>query len=471
MKPALLTLPCAFAVLAAAGCASVSPKPSFDDVSKLVQDRGGAPLHWDQGRWDQGTPADARVKAHVGELLHGQLTADSAVEVALLRNQGLLATYQELGIAQADLVQAGLLRNPSLGARVRFPSGGGSIGSGSIATEFSIAEDFLDLFTLSLRKRVAAAQLEAKKARVGSAVLELTAQVRSAIVTLQAAQATLALRRLVLEAQAAAAELRRRQQAAGNIGELDAIEEEAFYQQGKLELARGEAQVAEQRERVNRLLGLWGEESASWKAGDAMPGLPERDPPLEHLEALAVERRLDLSAARSEAHALEEAASLSGVTRVLPALQLGVSTERDPEGTRVTGPQLSVELPIFDQGQARMGRLEAQLRQAQAREAELAVNVRSEVRTLRNRLISARGAAEHFRTVLLPLRERIVKESQLRYSAMLLGVFQLLAARRAEIETWRDSLEAVRDYWITRAELERAAGGTLSPPPTEEKKP
>ena len=459
MKPFLL--PCAAAALAVAGCASVSPKRSFDDTSKLVQDRGGAALHWDQG-----TPADAQAQAQVRELLHGALTADSAVEVALLRNQGLLATYEELGIAQADLVQAGLLRNPSLGASVRFPSGGGPV-----ATDFSIAQDFLDLFTLSLRKRVAAAQLDATKARVGSAVFELTAQVRTAIVTLQAAQAAIALRRLGLEAQAAAAELRRRQQAAGNIGELDAIEEEAFYQQGKLELARGEAQVAEQRERVNRLLGLWGEESASWKVDDTMPALPEQDPPLEQVEALAVARRLDLAAARSEAHALEEVASLAGVTRLLPALQLGVSTERDPEGTRVTGPQLSVELPIFDQGQARVGRIEAQLRQAQAREAELAVNVRSEVRMLRSRLISARAVAGHFRTVLLPLRERIVKESQLRYDAMLLGVFQLLTARRAEIDTWRDSLEAVRDYWTTRAELERAAGGTLSPLPAEEKKP
>ena len=448
------------AVLAVAGCASVSPKQSFDDVSKLVQDRGGAVLHWDQG-----TPADDQVRAQVNQIVRGTLNADSAVEVALLRNQGLVATYEELGIAQADLVQAGLLRNPSFGARVRFP-----IGAGSTATEFSIAQDFLDLFTLPLRKRVAAAQLDATKARVGGAVLGLTTQVRTAIVTLQTAQATVAVRRLVLEAQAAAAELRRRQRAAGNIGELDAIQEEAFYQQGKLELARGEAQVIEDRERVNRLLGLWGEEGVSWKVADAMPDLPQKDPPLEHVEALAIERRLDLAAARSEAHALEEAASLSGVTRVFPALQVGVSTERDPEGTRVTGPQVSVELPIFDQGQARAGRLVAQLRQARARQAELAVNIRSEVRALRNRLVSARGVTEHYRTVLLPLRERIVKESQLRYNAMLLGVFQLLAARREEIDTYRDYLEAVRDYWTARAELERAAGGSLVSPSPQEKK-
>ena len=438
------------AALALGGCASVSPRPAFEDVATLARERGAGALHWDQG-----TPEDEQVRAHVAGLLRGTLVPETAVEVALVRNQGLVATYEELGLAQADLVQAGLLRNPSFGARVRF-------GDGRTATDFSIAQDFLDLFTLPLRKRVAAAGLDATKARVAGAVLELAAQVRGAVVTLQAAQATVEVRKLVLDAQSAAAELRRRQRAAGNVGELDLVQEEAFYAQGKLDLARLEAAVVEDRERLNRLLGLWGAESASWKVESLMPDLPDADPALEHVESLAVARRLDLAAARSEAQALEQAASLAGFTRVFPAVQLGVSTERDPEGNRVTGPELSVELPIFDQGQARAARLMARIRQARARQAELAVNIRAEVRALRSRLQATRGVAEHYRTVLMPLRERIVKESQLRYNANLLGVFQLLLARREQIEAYRDYLEAVRDYWITRAELERAAGGSLT---------
>src|SRR6202171_1094137 len=447
--------------LAATGCASAPPKASFDDVSALVAERGGARIHWDQG-----TPADEQVRARVHDLVTGTLTPDRAVEVALLRNQGLVATYEELGIAQADLVQAGLLRNPSFGARVRFPtSGPGTF----IDTEFSIAQDFLDLFTLPLRKRVATAQLNAAKARVGSAVLELTAQVRQAVVSLQAAQATVEVRKLVLEAQSAAAELRARQRAVGNVGDLDVFQEQAFFEQSKLDLARVEQQAVEQREQVNRLLGLWGPDSATWKVESRLPDVPERDPSLEHVESLAIGRRLDLLAVRAEAQALEQAASLGGLTRALPALQAGVSTGRDAEGTRVTGPELSVELPIFDQGQARAARLLAQSGQALARQAALAVNVRAEVRALRNRLITTHRSAEHYRTVLLPLREKSVKESQLRYNAMLLGVFQLLQARREQIEVYRDYLDTVRDYWITRAELERATGGSLDAQAPKEK--
>src|SRR5207237_9444001 len=126
-------------------------------------------------------------------------------------------------------------------------------------------------------------------------------------------------------------------------------------------------------EQLNRLMGLWGEESASWRVTETMPELPDRDPDLGHIESLAVARRLDLVAAQKEALALEQAASLSGVTRILPAVQAGVSTTRDSEGTRVVGPDLTVELPVFDQGQARAARIAAQIRQARARQQELAV--------------------------------------------------------------------------------------------------
>jgi cobalt-zinc-cadmium efflux system outer membrane protein len=451
----------AVAALTAAGCASTSPRPAFEQVSKLVEERGSKPLHWDQG-----TPADAQVKAHVRDLLRGTLTPEGAVEVALLRNQGLVATYEELGIGQADLVQAGLLRNPTFGARVRFPTG-----TGFTDTEFSVAEDFLGIFTLPLRKRLAATQLDASKARVGSAVLDLTAEVRGAFVGLQAAQATAKVRQLVFDAQQAAAELRRRQYAAGNVGDLELAQEEAFYQQAKLDIARAETLVLEQRERVNRLLGLWGEESTSWKVADELPVLPAAEPALEHVESLAVARRLDLAAAHSEALALEQAASAAGITRFFPAVEVGVSTERDAEGRRVTGPSVALEVPLFDQGQARTARLAAQVRQARAREAELAVNVRAEVRALRTRLLATRGVVEHYRTVLLPLRERVVQHAQLRYNAMLLGVFQLLLARREQMDAYRDYLDSVRDYWTARADLERAAGGSLTGALAQENKP
>jgi cobalt-zinc-cadmium efflux system outer membrane protein len=143
-----------------------------------------------------------------------------------------------------------------------------------------------------------------------------------------------------------------------------------------------------------------------------------------------------------------------------------VSRQTGPEpGIRVTGPTLRLELPIFDRRQALIRRIEAQLRQSEKRLASISVDARSDVRTARLALLAARQTVEHYRKVLLPIRERTVKLSQERYNAMLLSVFQLLLAKQAEVDAYRRYIEAVRDYWIARVELERAAGGTLKAMP------
>src|SRR5262249_1304801 len=118
--------------------------------------------------------------------------------------------------------------------------------------------------------------------------------------------------------------------------------------------------------------------------------------------------------------------------------------------------------PIFDQGQARVARLRAQLHAAQHRADALAVAIRSEVRQARNRLMIARTTIESYAQTLIPLRERIVALSQSQYNAMRLGVYQLLQAKQNEIDSYRQYIEAVRDYWIARADLERAVGTRLA---------
>jgi cobalt-zinc-cadmium efflux system outer membrane protein len=142
---------------------------------------------------------------------------------------------------------------------------------------------------------------------------------------------------------------------------------------------------------------------------------------------------------------------------------VGVSTERDPDGQWVTGPSLTLELPIFNQRQADIARLEAQLRQGQKRLAAQAVNIRSEVRALRSRLMMQRHLAEHYKKVIIPLRERIVHLTLQEYNYMLAGVFDLLIARQNELDTYQKYIETVRDYWITRAQIQRVVGGHLPP--------
>jgi len=160
--------------------------------------------------------------------------------------------------------------------------------------------------------------------------------------------------------------------------------------------------------------------------------------------------------------------SLARSTRLFGTIEIGVDLHQFPDGPRVFGPSLVLELPIFDQRQALIARLEAQERQAERRLTAVTVTAQSEVRLGHAELLAARQMVDQYREVVLPLRRRIVGQAQLHYNGMLLGLPQLLLLKRDEVESETRYIAAVRDYWVARADLERAVGGHL---PTNEKQP
>jgi cobalt-zinc-cadmium efflux system outer membrane protein len=227
-----------------------------------------------------------------------------------------------------------------------------------------------------------------------------------------------------------------------------------------LDLTREEIDLLEAREQVNRLLGLWGEATA-WRFAESLPPLPADEPRLEHLESFAMRQRLDVAVARRTATLLSKAVDLARSTRLIGRLDVGVDAHQDPDGPRVLGPNLVIELPIFDQRQAVIARLEAQRRQQERRLLATSIDARSEVRLADARLRAARQTALAYRDGLLPLRKTVTEQSLLHYNGMFISPFQLLAAKQGEIEAQRGYFEALRDYWSARAELARALGGAL----------
>ena len=445
---ALLTLP----LIAAPGC-KTNPTMGFKDVQQTVASRTGQKLEWPR----TATESD-KAEAAVSQLLVPELTADSAVQIALLNNRNLRATLEELGISHAEVIQAGLPRNPEFAASVRFPDRSPSAAN----TEFSIAQDFLDLIMLPLRKSVAAAQFEQTKARVSHEILQLVAETKGAFFTIQARQQLLNRLQAIVELNEAGADLAMRQHKAGNITDLELANQQAAFQQAKLEWAKTQAQSRADRERLNRVLGLWGQ-NTRWTVAAALPPLPEKEPPFERLESVAIEQRLDLAAARQQVALTARALGLRANTRYLPAsIRFGVDTERETDRQNVTGPTLDLELPIFDHGQGAIAKLQAQYRQAQQRLDALATDIRSDVRRARDSLIAARDLAEFYRKIYLPQRLRIVNETLLQYNAMQRGTFELITAKERELSAEREYAEAWRDYWIARAELDKALGGRLS---------
>ncbi len=439
-----------------AGCASTSPGPALRDVAHDVEVRSGHALRSPDAD-------DAEVGRAIDAVLAKELTVDGAVRVALLANPKLRSELEEVSISQADLVQAGLLSNPT------FTIGRTAWESEHIAPNLfaSIEQSFLDVLTLPLKKRIAGAQLEATKLDVGDHVLELASEVRAAFFTAQAAEQIAGMRRIVNEASQTAAEIAKKQTEAGTMSDLNLRMQLGQAAQTKLDLARAEGEAAVAREELNKKMGVWGHRTG-WRLPARLPELPAAEVPLGELEAHAIGQRLDVAAARRNLQAMQSVLTLAKTTRWVGKIDVAVEAGRLRHSGRFSfGPSVSLEIPLFDQRQAQIARLEAYVRRAERDLEALAIDVRADVRASRARVLTARGLVTDYTKTVVPLREDVVRLSQEQYDAMLLGVYQLLAAKQSELDAYRESIEALRDYWIARSDLERAVGARVGEPVKE----
>jgi outer membrane protein TolC len=436
-----------------AGCASSSTRGDYDTVRTLAEQRADlrvverSPEKFEQPEQD------------VAKLLARPLTAGAAVRIAFLNNRDLRAALRDLGVARGELVQASLLPNPELEAEVRFPVKRGGEHDGpqwDLGLEFDLTQALL----IPKRMGVAEADLEATRYRVAASVLDFGYRVRLAFYDVQALQQQLELQRTMLDALTASYEAARQLHAAGNITALDLATEQAAYEQARISVAEGEAELLDGRERLNVLLGVFGK-GTEWQITERLPEPAKQEDELEGLEARAIETSLELAQARAELTAQARRVGLTEAEGWMPDLNVGVRAEHDTEAWEI-GPSLSGTLPLFDRQQGRVQSRESEFWALRERYVATAVAVRAAVRAGRNRLLSAQERADHYRTVLLPLRERIVAETLLQYNAMQVGVFQLLQARRDQAATAASYIETLREYWQSRAALDQLRAGRLT---------
>lgn len=431
------------------GCESIPRDAGFGDVRQGAQTRLGQ-----QVQWNRGTQEDYMALEAISLLLKEEIEPPQAVQIALLNNQRLQATYQELGIAQASLVQAGLLRNPIFSFERRFNSGSNK------AMEFAVVDDFLHIFLIPLYRKVATADLERVKSEVLAQILELSTQVQISFHRMQADQQILELHRTVLESAQASYELAQRMQKAGNLNDLAIAREQVAYEQAKLDLSSAERVIVEDREQLNLLMGLWGADT-TWKIRPQLPDIPLEEIDVNHIERQAIEKSLDLAAAYQK---LKAAAVQVGLTRTVAAIgqvELGAHIEREPDGLSTAGPALSLPLPIFDQGQAAALGARTRFVQLWNEYTAMAVDIRSRVRRTRDVLQITRQRVIFYRDRLLPLEQRLTEQALLRYNAMQTTQFELLQTKQEQINAQIQYILNLRDYWIVRAQLEHALAGHI----------
>jgi outer membrane protein TolC len=429
-----------------AGCASVTPDSGFGTVAQSTQARIGKDLRWARSDADLDT-----IATRVAELLAKPLTVEDAVQVALLNNRGLQADIQELGITEAEVVQAGRLPNPGFGF-------GRTKKGDEREIERGLHVNLARLVAMPLIGKLEARRFEQVKGRVEMRVLSLAADTRKAYFTALAAEETVRYMRQVKEAADASAELARRMEQVGNFNKLQRAREQSFYANAALRLAQAEQSQRATRERLVRLLGVWGLQ-AGFTLPARLPDLPPSPLELPDIEQVALAQRLDVQAAKLAAEQTASNLGLTRTTRFVNVLELGVMRNSSNEAPTQRGWEIGFELPLFDWGGARVARAEAVYMQTLHRAAETAINARSEVREAYTGYRSAYDIARHHRDEIVPLHQRIAEENLLRYNGMLIGVFDLLADARTQIASVNAAIEALRDFWIAQADLDMALIG------------
>ena len=447
----------AAASLLLAGCASFSPDGGFGKVSQLTQERTG------QGVSLQRSPEDAQTaRNRVAELLQAALNADAAVEVALLNNRGLQAKFGDLGIAESELVRAGRLKNPSL-------SFGRMSGGGGIEIERTVLFDILGLLTMPMAKEVGQQRFEQAQYQAAYDAVSLAADVRRAYFDAVAAQELAKFYEQVKETADVSNELAKRMLQAGNFNKLAQMREQAFYADATAQLARAQHQAAAQREKLIRLLGLYGEQ-LNFRLPQRLPELPKQVIEPQNAEQTAMDKRLDVQMAKRAAEATAKSLHLTNATRMVNVLDVAYKNKSESGAPRANGYEIELELPLFDFGSTRAARAQATYMQAVNRTAEVAVNARSEVREAYSAYRTAYDLAQHYRDEVVPLRKRISEENLLRYNGMLIGVFELLADAREQVAGVTGYVQALRDFWVAETNLQTAltarspAAGSVSQP-------
>ncbi|MBQ5946082.1 TolC family protein [Massilia sp. ST3] len=402
--------------------------------------------------------AETAVQAELARLLKEPLGADQAVRVALLNNRSLRASLAGLGVAEADLVQAGRLANP--GFSFSRLSGGAET-----EIERSVMFDLVGLLTMPIRRDIEARRFEGAKLVAATAAVQLAADTRKAYFEAVAARQSASYAQQVHEAAQASGELARRMAQVGHLSALDQAREQAFSLEAAAGLARARHQALAARERLARLLGVWGE-AADFTLPERLPELPAAPREAGNIESLAMQQRLDLRLAQLETASTARALGLSKATGFVNVLEAGYANTSKSGAPRENGYEIELALPLFDWGGARVARAEAIYMQAVHRTAGIAVDARSQVREAYSAYRTGYDIAKQHRDQLVPLRKKISEEVLLRYNGMLVSVFELLADARAQIAGVNAAIGAQRDFWIAETELQAAISGAGGVPLT-----
>ncbi len=433
------------------GCATFSTDGGFDAVAQASTTKLNKEV-----RWPRSAEERAKSDARVAELLAHPLGAEDAVQIALLNNHGLQAAFQDLQISEADLVQAGRLPNPTFSLRHTSADGLYDI-------EESLTFNVLSLIIAPYVHETAKRHFAAVQNSIVMQIAELANRTRIAYFTALAAHESLSYAWQVKDAAATGAELGQRMLSAGNWSRVDQLHQQMFNVQALQDLARAKLAVTSADADLSRLLGI--EDDRTVELQQHLPELPGTIYVLPNMEETAMQSRIDLQMRRANLEILARRLRLGKATRFINVLEAGPARVR--EGTRADpyekGYDVSLEIPIFDGGGARVRKAEAIYDQAVDEYAQAAIDARTEVRIASARASTAYELALREHEEVMRANRTMVQQDLLRYNASLVSVFELLSDARTQVAAVNDYIQRLSEYWIAKSQLDTALIAGSSP--------
>lgn len=414
--------------------------------------------------WVQNQQEAEALSKRVHGLIHKRtISVNTAVQVALLNNKGLQASYADLGMSAAEAWQQTMLENPKISIGIlgiAHPELGAFR-----AIEGMLATNILALATRDKRIAIADTRFRQAQLKAALATLAIASETRKAWINAVSAFENIHYLNQAQVAADAASTLAKKLGESGALTKGGQAREHAFYSELTGQKAKARLAAILAKEQLTRIMGLWGSE-VDYFVPDKLPKYPKVIQRKKAIESEALHKRVDLQIAKLELEAVAKSYGLTEATRYVTDLEIIAGFEKEREEGEdgietLTTPQVEFEfvIPIFDTGKARMRKAELAYMKAANLLAEKAINIRSEARSAYIAYRSTYQIARHYRQNVLPLRSKIEQESLLTYNGMITSTFELLADTRAKINTILQSVQAKREFWIADADLSTAIYG------------
>jgi len=395
-----------------------------------------------------------KAKDRTDELLAEELSLQSAIEVALKNNPGVQAMLSEYWADASGIALSGSIPNPV------FEFGRITAGS-ELEIERMLSIGLMDLIRLPLLKRKAELRLDANRLMLSGNVVEHITNVRNSWINAVAEQQLSSYAEQVFSSAEASAKLAANMEAIGNFNAISRARQQAFYANAATNLTTSRHAALAAREELIRALGLDATQAASLTLPPRLQDLPESPISAEEVTSAASDNRLDVQMGLAD---LKAAGYAQGITLLGEATDIeiaGISETlwREDERESAAGFEIGIELPIFRSISRVRGQMNAKTLSAANRLENTTRSASSHLREAYSGYRSGYDLAKHYRDEIVPLQQLISEENLLNYNGMIIGVFELLADSRKQIEAVQSAIQASRQFWIADAALRSSMVG------------